>query len=74
MSALAAATNYIGDSQQATIGKNSIQVKTTDTGQKYIQLYDFDVPRATGDAEVSLSCGEWKYIGKSSGSAPDPDL
>jgi len=51
-----------------------VQVKTTDEGQKYVQLYDFEVPRATGDAEVSLSCGEWKYIGKSSGSAPDPDF
>lgn len=74
LSAIAAAANYIGDSQQATIGQNSIQVKATQDGQKYIQLYDFDVPRSTGDAEVSLSCGEWKYIGKSSRTSPDPDL
>lgn len=70
----AIASNYTGDSQLTSVGKKSIQVKQTDAGQKYVQLYDFEVPRATGDAEVSLSCGEWKYIGKSSGSAPDPDL
>ena len=68
------ASNYIGDSQQATIGASSVQVKQTNDGQKYIQLYDFTTPGATGDAEVSLCCGVWKYIGRSSGSAPDPNF